>query len=165
MFSSFKYQAKQKQHLQNTVQRKLVLGIAATCRRMLLQWATYLQRRTEGLSGKTKRFCLALFCLLAGGYSLYHAMDSFGSQKSNPLSIINIRVPAHVANTTADSIQHPMVATETYQSVQRFRIYIDSLGQSIPGKKTKDSILLSRPGLLDSSLIIEHLFRSQPSKK
>ena len=46
------------------------------------------------------------------------------------------------------------------EKITSFRKYMDSLGRSPTGKKMHDSIVLNRPGLLDSLTIIENYYYS-----
>jgi hypothetical protein len=164
MFSQFKFKATQEQLHPGTAQDRLASGVAAKCKKMQLQWANYLQRETEHVSGKAKRFGLFLFCLLAGSYCGFLAFDSFIDSESKPFPVTNIKVPAHAGKAREEAVQ-PLVTKEMYQRVQRFRGFIDSLCGTAKGRMARDSILHSRPGLLDSILVIEHLFHAQSSKQ
>lgn len=57
-----------------------------------------------------------------------------------------------------------IVAKEEYEKIQRFRQYMDSLERSPSGKKLYNSILINRPGLLDSIILIENIYQSQIKK-
>jgi len=57
-----------------------------------------------------------------------------------------------------------IVSKKDYQGIIRFRGYMDSLTRSPAGKAAYDSIILSRPGLLDSIRILEKIYQSQTKK-
>lgn len=55
-----------------------------------------------------------------------------------------------------------LVDEDTWQKIQVFKQYMDSLRLS--ESKKYDSIILSRPGLMDSIAMVEELYYSQKSK-
>jgi hypothetical protein len=57
-----------------------------------------------------------------------------------------------------------IVSKADYQGIIRFRGYMDSLTRSPAGKAAYDSIIFSRPGLLDSIRILEKIYQSQTKK-
>ncbi|MDD2305010.1 MAG: hypothetical protein PHP53_09985 [Prolixibacteraceae bacterium] len=128
-------------------------------------WAQWMGRRAEHLSRKTLRLLLLAFIALAGGYSIYLIGQSFSGNQANAISITPIKKPGHVLQAGDATSQPDMIVSKTdYQGIIRFRGYMDSLTRSPAGKATYDSIILSRPGLLDSIRFIEEIYQSQTKK-
>jgi len=55
-----------------------------------------------------------------------------------------------------------LLTAEVYQRLQLFRKYMDSLHKN--SKWIYDSILLARPGMMDSVAILEKMYLSQQNK-
>jgi hypothetical protein len=115
-------------------------------------------------TGKLKRN-LAFFCLLSGGFSLYLAMNGMlgSSPATNVITIDNASVPKHF-DKSGDEINEVqnIVDEDLYSQVKTFRSYVDSLQMN--DKTVYDSIMLSRPGLMDSIRAIEEIYLSQQIK-
>jgi hypothetical protein len=135
------------------------------CLRLQTGWALWMGRRTEHLSRKTLLLLLLTFIVLACGYSIYLIGQSFSGDQANAISITPIKKPGHVLQAGDAASQPDMVVSKTdYQRIIRFREYMDSLARSPAGKAAYDSIILSRPGLLDSIRVIEEIYQSQTKK-
>ncbi len=50
------------------------------------------------------------------------------------------------------------------EKMQNFRNHMDSLAKTPSGKKMYDAILIDRPGLMDSVILIENIYQSQINK-
>jgi hypothetical protein len=136
-----------------------------TCLRMQTGWALWMGRRTEHLSRKTLLLLLLTFIALAGGYNIYLIGQSFSGDQANAISITPIKKPGHVLQAGDAASQPYMIVSKTdYQGIIRFRGYMDSLTRSPSGKAAYDSIILNRPGLLDSIRFIEEIYQSQTKK-
>jgi hypothetical protein len=162
MLFLFKYKAEQKQEKQNAAQDKIAYSIVRKCTRLQSRWADYMQRKSDRLSSSLKKYWLISFCLLTGGCSLYTIVDSFRTSDNPAFSVAPINVPEH-ATKTGEENKHPsiIVTKDAFESVQRFRYYMDSLSRSASGKRTHDSIRASRPGLIDSVLVIEEMYKTK----
>jgi hypothetical protein len=108
---------------------------------------------------------LVFFCLLSGGFSLYLAMNGMlgSSTAKNSITIDQASVPKHFDKTgdVINEVQN-IVDKGLYQQVKTFRSYVDSLQMN--DKTVYDSIMLSRPGLMDSIKAIEEIYLSQQIK-
>lgn len=116
---------------------------------------------------ETKRLkaLLVLFCLCAGGYSIYLIADSIISPNKNQsgLKIQQMDVPKHFDKTGDESLNpEAYVDEETFQRLQQFRVYMDSLKRNKSSEY--DSILQARPGLMDSVQMLEEIYNSQKQK-
>lgn len=166
MFLSFKHKRSQKDHIENDAQDKIAIGIVNKTIKIQEQCAIFMQLQIERLSGRVKKFLLVMFFLLSGGYSLYLIAESLISHKSKSFSISPIKIPQHTGKADDENIQpFIMVTTEEYGNIQNFRHYMDSLTQPTKGKRIHDSILKSRPELMDSILFIENIYQLQSLKK
>lgn len=131
------------------------------------KWAAWMQRKTERLSGKGKVMVLILFCVLAGGTSVYIGTSSFSGKQAPPFSVGSIKQPKYVQNPDDENSRPSVnINEEGYQRIHRFKLYMDSLAISNgpSGKNLFDSITSARPGLMDSILIIENRYQSQTKK-
>ena len=143
MLFSFNNKKKQEPAGLSEAQNRIARNIVYRCIRWQAEWADWMQYNTELLSARGKVMVLSLFCLLAGGYSLYLIASSFSGKPVLPLTRIGqprqVHSPGNV-NPRASVV----TAEEEYQAMQRYRQYIDSLAQTSSGKKLNDSVLLFR---------------------
>lgn len=111
-------------------------------------WAEWMNRKTAGLSRKTLYISLFLFVAFSVAYN---SMVLVGGNSAS-MGFGSIQVPSKAPQ--------PQVIDRAYQAevkrVKRFTKYMDSLQGSPTGKKTYDSIMKARPGLLDSAKAMEN---------
>jgi hypothetical protein len=120
------------------------------------KWAKWMQQQTERLSVKGKLALLIIFCVSAVSGSI--ALIYRGIAGSNPTAyqVSRIQVPV-----LPEQQEPGPIDSGSMQRIQRFRDYMDSLSKNQYGKKIYDSILLVRPGLMDSIAAIERFNREQ----
>lgn len=165
MFSLFKHKRQQDQPGPNGFVDKLAAGIVMKCLRVQGKWADCLQRKTNSLSLKARKYSLVLFCLLSVGSSLYLIVESVTGTSNKNLGVAPIRVPVHATQNGEENTRSPLLMTKMeVERIERFRRYMDSLGESPLGRKHRDSLLLIRPGLMDSLRRIETLYQLQTLK-
>lgn len=114
---------------------------------------------------KRLKIILIIFCIGAGGYSIYLIANSVISpdKKQNSFEIQQMDVPKHFDKTGDENlIPEAYVDEETWQEVKQFRNYMDSLKQK--RRNEYDSILQARPGLMDSVQMLEQIYLSQKQK-
>lgn len=114
---------------------------------------------------KRLKIILIIFCLCAGGYSIYLIANSVISpdRKQNSFEVQQMDVPKHLDKTGEENlIPEAYVDEEIYQQVKEFRNYMDSLKQK--RRNEYDSILQARPGLMDSVQMLEQIYLSQKQK-
>jgi hypothetical protein len=103
--------------------------------------------------------------MLGTGSSLYFIVKAV--QKSAPglIRIERISVPKYYNNK--DESVHPdvIVTKREHEEMQEFQRYMDSLHKSNTGKAIYDSIMMNRPGLLDSVNMLEEIYQSQLQNK
>jgi hypothetical protein len=114
---------------------------------------------------KRLKIILILFCICAGGYSIYLVANSILSpeKRQTGFEIQQMDVPRHFDKTGDENlIPEAYVDEETYQHVKQFMNYMDSLKQK--RRSEYDSILQARPGLMDSVQMLEQIYLSQQQK-
>jgi hypothetical protein len=161
MLFLFRYKAEQKQEKQNDSQDTIAFSIVRKCIRLQSRLADYMQRKSDRLSDNVKKYSLISFCLLACGCSLYSIVESFRTPDNHAFSVAPIKVPEHATMTGEANRQPSIIITkDAFENVQRFRYYMDSLARNASGKRTHDSILAARSGLMDSVQIIEVIYNT-----
>ena len=117
------------------------------------------------MNNRKLKALLILFCISAGGYSIYLIANSVFSaeQKQQSFEIQQMDIPKHF-NKTGDEtvIPEATIDEQTYLQIQDFRKYMDSL--KLNRANEYDSILQARPGLMDSVQVLEQIYLSQKQK-
>lgn len=164
MLPMFPNKKKEKTSLQNGYQDRIANSIVITCICLQQRWATFMQRHAEQLSTKWKAIILSIFCLCTGGFSFFFIAKSLTS--NNIVSFNVTQFKSTRLSKAGYKLSKPMViiTKEEYEKIEHFRDYIDSLAVSLSGKKLYDSILISRPGLIDSIVLLENIYQSQIKK-
>ena len=155
---------KEKTSLQNIRQDRIANSIVITCISLQQRWATFMQRHTEQLSTKWKAIILSVFCLCTGGLSFIFIAKSLTSNNIVSFNVTQFKSPR--LSIGGDQLCKPLViiSEEEYRKIEHFKNYIDSLAGSPSGKKLYNSILISRPGLIDSIILLENIYKSQLKK-
>jgi hypothetical protein len=133
--------------------------------------AAWLNGQLERVSRGGKCVFLALFILGAGGYSAYlvaRGMARTAGTAGSAYGLLSVTAtqPA-IIHQEKDRGQAfgPAMDGEPYLEIHRFTLYIDSLKNSIRGKRIYDSLRMSRPGLMDSLRLVENLYQSRIKKR
>ena len=111
------------------------------------RWANFMQRKSERLSVKSKKYCLFFFSILTGTYSCFIIVQSFTGHTKKAFTITSIHLP----KTIHEENKPPPVSEREYLQIEHYKKYMDSCGLAI------------RPGLADSIKQIENIYQS--SKK
>jgi len=114
---------------------------------------------------KKLKMMLIVFCITAGGYSIYLLINAIISpdKKQESFKIDQVKTPQHFSKSGEESIlPDAYVDEQTYNKIQGFKKYMDSLHQN--QKSEYDSILQARPGLMDSVQMLEEIYYSQKQK-
>lgn len=129
--------------------------------RLQYKCANWLERKTAHFSRLNWIIILFIFILFTGGCSIYLIVTSFSGNTAKNITVIPIIKPTSSVPLKENDIElHPIISKAELEKIIRFRRYMDSLGRSPTGKKMHDSIVLYRPGLLDSLLILENYYNS-----
>ncbi|WP_156123695.1 hypothetical protein [Flavihumibacter sp. ZG627] len=148
-----------------TVSDKVAEKIAGLGIKLQQLFAEKMNRFFMKTDFKRLKIILIIFCIGAGGYSIYLIANSVISpdKKQNSFEIQQMDVPKHFDKTGDENlIPEAYVDEETWQEVKQFRNYMDSLKQK--RRNEYDSILQSRPGLMDSVQMLEQIYLSQKQK-
>jgi hypothetical protein len=112
---------------------------------------------------KIKGF-LIVFCLLNGGLSIYLVYTALSDPETNQsITVTPIKTLKHFDKAGDENVSTETIVDErTYSEVVRFKNYMDSLQQY--KSKIYDSIMQTRPGLMDSGQMLIRLYNSQKNK-
>lgn len=129
--------------------------------RLQYKCAQWLERKTAHFSRLNWIVVLFTFIVFTGGCSIYLIVNSFSNNKSRNITIAPITKPTnHIPLKEKPPELNTIISKTEFEKITNFRKYMDSLGRSPTGKKTYDSIVSGRPGLLDSLTIIENYYYS-----
>lgn len=127
-------------------------------------FANFMSQRTNRLSSFTMKLGLFLFLLMGSSLSIYLLLEAIlQKEKTAAIHIDRIKVPVY-ADTPAEDIPGLVITKEMYEEMKSFQQYMDSLRQSKAGARIFDSILLIRPGLMDSVKKLEQIYLQQNKK-
>jgi hypothetical protein len=148
---------------------RLAKGIAGFIMKMQNGFAKFMGKRTEKLSSSTMKYMLAAFLLCGCGLSVYFIVTAF---KKNGLSkavkIDRLSVPRYYDKNGDESMQPGFFITKKeHEEMQAFKNYMDSLSfhHNKKGIRIYDSIMLNRPGLMDSVNQLEQMYQQQLQNK
>lgn len=123
--------------------------------------AQWLERKTAHFTPGNWIVILFSFFILAGGCCIYLIVSSFSDYKAVNIWATSIIKPTNSVQLKEKDIDlNTIIGKAEFEKVTRFRRYMDSLDSSPTGKKMHDSIVLNRPGLLDSLTILENYYYS-----
>lgn len=139
--------------------------IAGTCVRIQKSFADNMNKAFGTMNNRRLKITLILFCLVAGGYSLYLIVDAVTRHpKANvALKIEQANIPKHFDKTGEEIIEPESYVDEhTYRQIKVFKAYMDSL--NITKSPLFDSIVSARPFLMDTIQALEKMYYSQTQK-
>ncbi len=147
-----------------SISDKVAGNIASAGIRLQRKFADGMNKIFKNMNNRNLKAFLILFCLCAGGYSIYLAASAItGSEKTQKnLKIDQVDVPKHFDKTGDEVIPEAYVDEETFYKMQDFKNYMDSMKQN--KSKQYDSIMQARPGLMDSVQVLEEIYYSQKQK-
>lgn len=154
-------QSEEKTTMSDKVAGKIA-GVGIKAQRLFAERMNKLFMKTDF---KRLKLILIFFCVSAGGYSIYLIVNSVFSpeRKQKAFEVQQMDIPKHF-NKTGDETVMPeaIIDEQTYLQIQDFRKYMDSL--KLNRTNEYDSILQSRPGLMDSVQVLEQIYLSQKQK-
>jgi hypothetical protein len=129
--------------------------------RMQHKCADWLERKTSHFSRLNWIIILFCFTIGTGAYSIYLIFNSITGDAIKNISVTPITKPTNAVPFEQKTMKvNPVISTTKFENIILFRRHMDSLGRSPTGKKTYDSIVRFRPGLLDSLQLVEHYYQS-----
>lgn len=166
MFFFLKPKNNQRQHKQNLGTDKIAQLWVNRCIRLQNKASLFLQFKSERLSVSSKRLIVIVFCLISFSSCVYLIITSFFGNHPANISIAAIRVHKQVLQNENRPLTPPKgVSKQTFEKIEKFRAYLDSLAKSNSGRRIYDSILTYRHGLIDSLALLENLNKSQSINK
>lgn len=150
-----------------TLKDKAAKGIAGFILKMQNGFATFMGKRTEKLSSSTMKFILVIFLLSGSSLSIYFIVTAFiKKEQPKALRIDRLSVPRYYNKNGDEPIQPGFfISKQEHEEMQAFKTYMDSLHRTKKGKLVYDSIMLNRPGLMDSVNKLEQLYQQQLQNK
>jgi hypothetical protein len=135
----------------------IVTTAAVWLHNKVLVAAYSLNRRINKCSPATIKLGVIVFCCLFGVLSSYTIYHAFKKRKENKITIQPIRLPTSVEKKLVE--KDKMIIQREYLKIKSFQNYMQKLAQKNPRKS--DSLLLLRPGLMDSVETILKLYETQ----
>jgi len=122
-----------------------------------------MQKKAEHLSVTGKKMCLIIFSLIGIGISIYIITGNIFYKSTLPHFFLSpIPISKHVLeNANRNSV---IIPKAEFNKIENFKKYIDSLSKSTSGINIKDSILKSRPLLMDSVNQLVELYQLEEKK-
>ena len=130
--------------------------IASIILKVQEKWATGMRNITAGLSTRSMKVYVIMITLMMTSYAALLVYSAFSETSSQLPRIGNIHQPLM---PTEKQEYENIKDTLMLLRLKKFHRYLDSLGMSESGRKTRDSLLKQRPGLLDSLNQLEAILR------
>lgn len=164
MWLSRKQNKKDEDSNSQTMSDKVAGKIAGAGIKVQGYFANGMTKMFKNMNNKKLKTLLILFCISAGGYSIYLIANAVVSpdKKQPAFKVDQVDMPKHFDRTGDELIPEATVDEQTFNKIQDFKKYMDSLKQ----KKNYlyDSIISARPFLLDTVLMLEEIYYSQKQK-
>lgn len=159
-----KQKNKEDKEVNSSMSDKVAGKIAGAGIRLQRKFAEGMNKIFKDMTTKKLKSFLILFCLFGGGYSIYLTANAItGSGKTQKtLKVDQVDVPKHFDESGDEIMPEAYVDEETFNKMQEFKQYMDSLQQS--GNKLYDTIMQARPHLMDSVQVLEEIYYSQKQK-
>lgn len=139
----------------------LILGLFSLYKWLQKAWAKWMSNKTKRISKRALTIALVIFVSLTSSYCIYLGLHAItGKSKGNAFTVTSIKRPRHLTESGAMESPLPPVSKQEYRRIQNFRLYMDSLARSPTGRNIYDSIIATRPGLMDSVRYIEKKYQN-----
>ena len=139
----------------------LILGLFSLYKWLQKAWAKWMSNKTKSISKRALTIALVIFVSLTSSYCIYLGLHAItGKSKGNAFTVTSIKRPRHLTESGAMESPLPPVSKQEYRRIQNFRLYMDSLARSPTGRNIYDSIIATRPGLMDSVRYIEKKYQN-----
>jgi hypothetical protein len=134
-------------------------GLSGRIHWMQSRLAETLNKKTSALSRRGQIMLLLVICLVFGGGSVWMVIWDFRSgQDSFPIQPKSITVPSYVDKTGDPAPTIGGINDDDMKKIKSIRHYLDSLQETVEGKRIFDSIRYARPGFMDSLREVERLY-------
>lgn len=127
--------------------------------RAKVNWSEWMNRQSSRLAPKGIKILFIVITILFGSICLLLIVSGgqlfYTNPPLRPEAIQTIKAPSNAIGNDATT------DTQTMKQIKAFHSYMDNLAMSESGRKTRDSILEARPGLLDSIRIVETMYNNK----
>lgn len=154
MFGLFRNRKKQRAPRRYAAIEKIRRLVESRQRRL----ADYLARKADRCPRTWLYLWYFLFCAGFATACLHSLWKGFQSGEDKAV-VTPIKIPGHVQQPGQQV--HPGFSHEQYRLIRAFSEYMDSLGRSASGKKLYDSLVIRRPGLMDSVERYKNIYEQQ----
>jgi hypothetical protein len=120
--------------------------------------ARLLSERWEPLHTRTKKMLLACFCLCFGSLCIIAMVSGFRREALSLPMPRQVRLPPRSLESGEPPPQVNGLSPAVEDRIEGFHRYLDSLRVHPETKHEYDSLVRSRPGLIDSLLTIERTY-------
>ncbi len=112
----------------------------------ILRMQSFVSGKLNGF--KYLKLALICFCVLSAILSTYYLVDAIVSKPKGKMKIDRIRSPRPI-DEPSEEMYDEKIPDEIYFSIQEYKRYMDSTGETI------------RPGLADSMRVLEEMYLQQ----
>jgi hypothetical protein len=128
--------------------------------------ADFLSDYTRDWSTRKKKIYLILFGLVSGGMSILIVAETLlVKPKETWVFIQRLHIPASIGKPGIQwKNSHDAFTKETWEKMEVFSLYMDSISRLPNGRQQVDSLLKKFPGIMDSIRSYEKLYPSQKIK-
>ena len=128
-------------------------------------FSTGMNKLFSNMTSTTLKLVLILFCLCTGSYNIYLVISSTKTAKKNEevFNISHLVISKQLISKIGQtSVSNNQIDDATIRNIRKFKSYIDSLKNEC--SYLYDSIIRSRPLLMDSVLELEKIYLSQKNE-
>lgn len=141
-------------------------GFGLFFRKTLLSCANGLEKLTAKFTRLHWLIALSLFIVFAGGLNVFLITNGLLKNGKSTFSVTAISKSKYLTQTGEElSNNDAWVSEKEYLRINSFLFYMDSLKNSPTGQTVYDSILLNRPGLMDSARFLQRKFHTKLIEK
>jgi hypothetical protein len=135
---------------------KILMGFAKGLQKVQRKWADWMNRQVARLSLKSQKIVFVVWAALMFLACSYTIVSNTVNRPSKVKTSNQMKLPRlRLQQPASRSIE---VSDEMYQRVRAFKRKMDSLGRTQHGQLSRDSLLKTRPGLMDSIKMVEQLY-------
>ncbi|WP_025144953.1 hypothetical protein [Pedobacter jeongneungensis] len=136
---------------------RLALLLARKLEQVQQGWARVMNNVFNGMGLKSRWIALTCFMILMVALSGYVSISAFTNDIKAAPANYSIKVPQTSGIYREE--HRSGIPDKVYERIHGFRMSLDSLGASAEGRLKRDSLLRSRPGLMDSLVTIEKYYQ------
>jgi hypothetical protein len=145
------------------IQDRLAIRLAGFALKVQTLFAEKMNRLLLKVPPHQMKQMLIAFCMATCLFSAFLIVDALRDKHKKSFEVEQSKTPRFFDRTGEESFSDGIIVDEeSFFKVQVFRKYMDSL--KVHNTTSYDSIVLTRPGLMDSIAILESFYYSQKIK-